>query len=233
MVNIIPGQPKIQNFPGFSPSLNFPNPNVMIQTPGFIQPPYMNPTLITNLEPNPNKLILNPTNQSLNTNMIHSNLTNQNISYNNIPNPMILNPNKTFNKYPYQQQVDNPNSFNQNNTKDSACNNMDVHKKGTELFIGNLSLETVESDLLQLFSDCGEVIEVRIHKQVQVKKCYAFVRFQNKDQMRNALDKNGVTLKGRKLKITKSNENSTIFIGNIRKNWINEEVEIKVKRIVN
>ena len=28
-------------------------------------------------------------------------------------------------------------------------------------------------------------------------------------------------------------ENSTIFIGNIRKNWINEEVEIKVKRIVN
>jgi len=129
--------------------------------------------------------------------------------------------------------VDNPISLNQNIAKESTSNIMDVHKKGTELFIGNLSLETVESDLLQLFSDCGKVIEVRIHRQIHVKKCYAFVRFQNKDHMRNALDKNGVTLKGRKLKITKSNENSTIFIGNIRKNWINEEVEIKVKRIVN
>lgn len=50
--------------------------------------------------------------------------------------------------------------------------------------------------------------------------------------LRQALEKNMQVLKGRKMKVTKSNENSTIFIGNIRKNWTNEEVETKVRRIV-
>lgn len=40
-------------------------------------------------------------------------------------------------------------------------------------------------------------------------------------------------IKGRKIKVTKSNENSTIFIGNIRKNWTVSDVEMKVRRIVN
>ncbi len=67
---------------------------------------------------------------------------------------------------------------------------------------------------------------------MQTKKCYAFVRFASKDMLRAALGKNLTNLKGRKMKITKSNENSTIFIGNIRKNWNNSDVEVKVKRIV-
>jgi hypothetical protein len=50
--------------------------------------------------------------------------------------------------------------------------------------------------------------------------------------LKNALNKNLTTIKGRKMKLTKSNENSTIFIGNIRKNWTNHDVETKVKRIV-
>jgi hypothetical protein len=50
--------------------------------------------------------------------------------------------------------------------------------------------------------------------------------------LRDALSKNMCVLKGRKMKVTKSNENSTIFIGNIRKNWSKCDVEIKVKRIV-
>ncbi len=71
-----------------------------------------------------------------------------------------------------------------------------------------------------------------MHKNIQTKKCYAFIRFLNKEMLKNALNKNLPPLKGRKLKVTKSNENSTIFIGNIRKNWTNQDVEIKVKRIV-
>jgi hypothetical protein len=54
----------------------------------------------------------------------------------------------------------------------------------------------------------------------------------NKDMLKEALNKNMMILKGRKMKVTKSNENSTIFIGNIRKNWTNSDVEVKVKRIV-
>jgi hypothetical protein len=50
--------------------------------------------------------------------------------------------------------------------------------------------------------------------------------------LREGLNKNMMILKGRKMKVTKSNENSTIFIGNIRKNWTNSDVEIKVRRIV-
>lgn len=50
--------------------------------------------------------------------------------------------------------------------------------------------------------------------------------------LKDALSKNMCIIKGRKMKVTKSNENSTIFIGNIRKNWTRQEVETKVKRIV-
>jgi hypothetical protein len=50
--------------------------------------------------------------------------------------------------------------------------------------------------------------------------------------LKNALNKNLISIKGRKIKVTKSNENSTIFIGNIRKNWTHQDVETKVKRIV-
>jgi len=46
------------------------------------------------------------------------------------------------------------------------------------------------------------------------------------------MNKNMSMIKGRKIKVTKSNENSTIFIGNIRKNWSMVDVELKVRRIV-
>ena len=50
--------------------------------------------------------------------------------------------------------------------------------------------------------------------------------------LRPGLNKNGDTIRGRRIKVTKSNENSTIFIGNIRKNWTNTDVELKIRRIV-
>lgn len=78
-----------------------------------------------------------------------------------------------------------------------------------------------------------KLFKIRIHKNELNKKCYAFVRFFEKDMLRLGLNKNGITVRGRKIKVTKSNENSTIFIGNIRKNWTNNDVELKVRRIVN
>lgn len=51
--------------------------------------------------------------------------------------------------------------------------------------------------------------------------------------LKNGLNQTNIIVKGRNVKVTKSNENSTIFIGNIRKNWTNQDVETKVKRIVN
>lgn len=71
-----------------------------------------------------------------------------------------------------------------------------------------------------------------MHKNHQNKNCYAFIRMLTKEMLKEALNKNMTILKGRKMKITKSNENSTIFIGNIRKNWKNSDIEAKVRRIV-
>jgi hypothetical protein len=34
--------------------------------------------------------------------------------------------------------------------------------KGTELFVGNLSTDTTEEDLFEIFRDCGEVIDVTL-----------------------------------------------------------------------
>jgi RNA recognition motif-containing protein len=33
-------------------------------------------------------------------------------------------------------------------------------QRGTELFVGNLSLDTFENDLFDIFRDCGEIIDV-------------------------------------------------------------------------
>ena len=49
--------------------------------------------------------------------------------------------------------------------------------------------------------------------------------------LKAAMIKNGMEIKGRKIRISKSNENSTIFIGNIRKNWTEKEVDTKIRRI--
>ncbi len=106
-----------------------------------------------------------------------------------------------------------------------------THQRGTEIFIGNLSIDTEEDDLRKLFTEFGDILDIRIHK-TQTKKCYAFVRFLTKEQAKLAISKNGVILNFRQIKVTKSNDNSTIFIGNIRKNWTNNEIESKVRRIV-
>jgi len=114
----------------------------------------------------------------------------------------------------------------------SQTNPSSANLRGTEIFIGNLSIDTEEADLKKLFIEFGDILDIRIHKS-QSKKCYAFVRFLTKEQAKFALSKNGVVLNYRQIKVTKSNDNTTIFIGNIRKNWSNNDVEVKVRRIVN
>lgn len=49
---------------------------------------------------------------------------------------------------------------------------------------------------------------------------------------KDALSKNNDMLNERNIVVTKSNENSTIFIGNLKKTWNKQEVNEKVKRIV-
>jgi len=46
-----------------------------------------------------------------------------------------------------------------------AAKDPTIIQKGTELFVGNLSMDTVEEDLYESFQECGEIIDVsRINK---------------------------------------------------------------------
>ena len=124
-----------------------------------------------------------------------------------------------------QNQKLNNSQINDNNNKNNT------KEKGCELFIGNLNVTTEKEDLNKLFKLYGEIVDIRIHKNEKNKKCYAFVRYPNKECANKALELDGTQLNGRQIKVTKSNENATIFIGNIRKTWTQEELEIKIRRI--
>ena len=104
-------------------------------------------------------------------------------------------------------------------------------EKGCELFIGNLNISTEKEELNNLFSPFGEITDIRIHKNEENKKCYAFVRFSSRESATSALKLDSSLLNNRHIKVTKSNENATIFIGNIRKTWTKEELETKIRRI--
>ena len=84
---------------------------------------------------------------------------------------------------------------------------------------------------MNLFKPYGTITDIRIHKNEDNKKCYAFVRYSNKEMANQALKLDSTSLNNRHIKVTKSNENATIFIGNIRKTWTKEELETKIRRI--
>ena len=125
----------------------------------------------------------------------------------------------------------NMNNNNNNNNINMKPKEQNLKEKGCELFIGNLNISTEEDDLMKLFKPYGNITDIRIHKNEDNKKCYAFVRYSNKEMANNALKLDSTLLNNRHIKVTKSNENATIFIGNIRKTWTQEELETKIRRI--
>lgn len=44
-----------------------------------------------------------------------------------------------------------------------AAKDPTIVQKGTELFVGNLCMETVEEDLYESFQECGDIIDVRVY----------------------------------------------------------------------
>ena len=145
-------------------------------------------------------------------------LSNNNSNNNNLNSPKGKEP-KNITKKNNMQQVQ---SFQPAGQK---------KEKGCELFIGNLNISTEKEELNNLFSPFGEITDIRIHKNEENKKCYAFVRFSSRESATSALKLDSSLLNNRHIKVTKSNENATIFIGNIRKTWTKEELETKIRRI--
>ncbi|KAK6162703.1 hypothetical protein DH2020_002544 [Rehmannia glutinosa] len=88
-------------------------------------------------------------------------------------------------------------------------------RKEFEIFVGGLDKDATESDLRKVFSEVGEVTEVRLLMNPQTKKNkgFAFLRFATVEQAKRACAqlKNPV-------------DSDTLFLGNICRTWTKETV---------
>ena len=75
------------------------------------------------------------------------------------------------------------------------------------IYISNLSYRVVESDLKQLFEQCGEVVSTKviIDGQTGRSKCFGFVTMAEKEAMQNAISKLHRTMyDGKVINVTES-----------------------------
>lgn len=105
--------------------------------------------------------------------------------------------------------------------------------KGTEVFVGGLARTTTESKIHEVFSSCGEIVEIRLIKdQIGNPKGFCFVRFATKYAADKALkEKSGYVLEGKKIGVRLSVEQDTLFLGNLNKGWSDEEFESIVRQV--
>ncbi|CAJ1942393.1 unnamed protein product [Sphenostylis stenocarpa] len=105
-------------------------------------------------------------------------------------------------------------------------------KKEHEIFVGGLDRDATEEDLRKVFQRIGEIVEVRLHKNSSTNKNkgYAFVKFANKEHAKKALSemKNPV-IHGKRCGTAPSEDNDTIFLGNICNTWTKEAIKQKLK----
>lgn len=78
----------------------------------------------------------------------------------------------------------------------------------TTIFVGNLYYKVKDEELRSFFSDCGEVLSVRIIRDpfTHVGKGFAYVRFKDKAGYLNGLRKNKVEFFQRELRIKRAEE---------------------------
>ncbi|XP_077235441.1 uncharacterized protein LOC143877320 isoform X2 [Tasmannia lanceolata] len=106
-------------------------------------------------------------------------------------------------------------------------------QKDFEIFVGGLSKEAVEDDLIKVFSAFGEIQSARIvkHPSTQKSKGFAFIRYATVDQAKKVLAelKDGTEVKGKRVGISASQDNDTLYMGNICKTWTKDNVLAKLK----
>ncbi|PIN06624.1 Splicing factor 3b, subunit 4 [Handroanthus impetiginosus] len=99
--------------------------------------------------------------------------------------------------------------------------------KGTEVFVGGLPRSISEEKVKELFSACGEIVEIRMIKDPKGNlKGFCFVRFATKEAASRAVrEKSGTMLDGKKIGVLPSSEQDTLYFGNLNKAWSAEEFE--------
>ncbi|CAM0949392.1 unnamed protein product [Alopecurus aequalis] len=107
--------------------------------------------------------------------------------------------------------------------------------KGTEVFVGGLPRSATEGTLREIFSSCGEIVDLRIMKdQNGISKGFGFVRFAERECAHIAKkQKNGIELQGKRLAVDLSLDQDTLFFGNLCKEWSVEEFEELIHKTFN
>src|SRR6201982_1101254 len=83
---------------------------------------------------------------------------------------------------------------------------------GTKLYVGNLSFNTTENELQELFSQAGTVQEVTLMQDKFTGKSrgFAFVTMGSEEDAQNAISKfNGQTVEGRALTVNEARPRDT------------------------
>ncbi|GAB4847514.1 hypothetical protein Ancab_026573 [Ancistrocladus abbreviatus] len=105
-------------------------------------------------------------------------------------------------------------------------------RKELEVFVGGLDRDVAEDDVRKAFEKVGEVVEVRLLKDPSTNKNrgFAFVRFATKEQASRALSemKNPVIC-GKRCGTAPSEDNDTLFLGNVCNTWTKEAIKQKLK----
>ncbi|KAJ0753781.1 putative RNA recognition motif domain, nucleotide-binding alpha-beta plait domain superfamily [Helianthus annuus] len=100
-------------------------------------------------------------------------------------------------------------------------------RKEFEIFVGGLDRDTTEEEVKRVFQNAGEVVEVRMQKDLPAhkNKGYAFVRFANKEQVARALaEMKNPVIHGKRCGTAPSEDNATLFLGNICNTWTKEAI---------
>ncbi|XP_072987159.1 uncharacterized protein [Typha latifolia] len=105
-------------------------------------------------------------------------------------------------------------------------------KKEQEIFVGGLDRDAVEEDIKKVFEQIGEVVEVRLHKDfvTNKNKGFAFVKFSSKEQAARAIvEMKNPVIRGKRCGIAPSEDNDTLFLGNICNTWTKEAIKRKLQ----
>ncbi|KAK1273590.1 Polyadenylate-binding protein RBP47B [Acorus gramineus] len=114
----------------------------------------------------------------------------------------------------------------------SAIANERKKKKELEIFVGGLERNAMEEDVKKAFEKVGDVVEVRLHKDLATNKNkgFAFVKFANKEQVDKALvELKNPIICGKRCGIARSEDNDTLFLGNICNTWTKDAIKRKLK----
>ncbi|KAI5070948.1 hypothetical protein GOP47_0013199 [Adiantum capillus-veneris] len=107
-----------------------------------------------------------------------------------------------------------------------------VEEMATEKDVGGLDKEATMEDVRRTFEAVGEVQEVRLmtNPESGKNKGYAFVRFATPEQaIRAATELDRTKIREKECAVVPSEENDTLFVGNICKSWSSEQITEKLK----